>query len=157
MLTTTPDPPARASSTRAPTTPAPPRRRRFVQWLPPAAASVPRTRARVGAVLAGWRVPPDTADTLLLAVSELVTNAVLHAGAVTERLRITVILGDGRLQLEVADGDPALPPLDREAERDMESGRGLTIVRLLATEASGDVTALPHGAGKVIRVRIPAS
>jgi two-component sensor histidine kinase len=159
MLTAIPDRrPAHASPAWTPPAPTPPRRHRFVHRLPtPTTASVPRTRARVGAVLEGWRVAPDVADTLLLAVSELVANAVRHAGAVTERLRVTLTLDGGRLQLEVADGDPTLPPLDQEAEPDAESGRGLMIVGLLVAEASGDLTAFRRGAGKVVRVRIPAT
>lgn len=59
-----------------------------------------------------------------LAVSELVTNAVVHAGSsLTVRLRV-----GGWVRLEVSDADPR--PLDPPpmAEPDRESGRGLRLV-----------------------------
>ncbi|MBT2509335.1 ATP-binding protein [Streptomyces sp. ISL-98] len=132
--------------------------RSSVHWAPkPTVATVPRIRTCVRAVLEGWRISPAVADALLLVVSELVTNAVQYAGAVTDRLRVTVTFGGGWLQLEVADGDPALPCAGAEVDPDAEGGRGLMIVHLLVAEMCGELAALPCGRGKAVRVRIPAS
>ncbi|MCP3818484.1 ATP-binding protein [Streptomyces sp. A3M-1-3] len=153
-----------ASSQPAPTSPAgaalrPPvaPRLSFVRWaLSPTVATVPQVRARLRAVLEGWRVTPDVADVLLLAVSELASNAVQHAGDVTERLRVAVTLDGGQLQLEVDDGDPSLLCAAPEVDPDAESGRGLMIVNLLVIEAGGALAVLPHDHGKTVRVRLPA-
>ncbi|MGP3983574.1 ATP-binding protein [Streptomyces sp. KR80] len=147
-----PSPRARMSS---PSVPA--RGRSVVQWaLRPTLATVPMVRARVRTVLRGWGVAPDLMDALLLAVTELVANAVQHAGTVTGRLRATVTLGGGWLQLEVADGDPSLPRAGAAVDREAESGRGLLIVGLMVAELCGELTAFPCDPGKAVRVRIPA-
>ena len=110
----------------------------------------------VRAALDDWRVTPDQGGLLILAASELVTNAVRHAGAVTGRLGATLALGGGWLRFEVADGDPALPDFGRGADVEAEGGRGLMIVGLLAAEAGGGLVAFPDGAGKVVGIRVPA-
>lgn len=86
----------------------------------------------------------DTAYSVLVCVSELVTNAHLHAVAPAH----LVLTWDGRcLHVSVADGDPRLPrPRDLEADAGATSGRGLGIVNALAD--SLDVHA-SHG-GKAI-------
>lgn len=147
----TPDSPA-----WAPRSGAPPAGRSFVCWaLRPTLAAVPQVRAYVRAVLEGWQVAADLADALILIVSELAANAVQHAGAATDRLRVAVTLGEGWLLLEVVDGDPCLPRFGLEAGPDEEGGRGLMVVGLVLAEAGGEMVALPRGSGKVVSVRIP--
>ena len=74
------------------------------------------------------------ADDAVLVVSELVTNAVVHAGTdiqVACRLEETT----GALVVEVRDHHPSRPPRDAEAEPSYgthESGRGLRLVATLA-------------------------
>lgn len=140
--------------------PASARRGAGARWaMEPTVAAVPRVRASVRSVLGGWRIEPDRAEDMLLAVTELVSNAIRHAGA-TGRLRVAITLAAGWLQLDVADGDSALPPSASEVElssADAESGRGLVIVDCLAREAGGRLMAFRAGGGKVVRVRIPAS
>ncbi|MFJ5548752.1 ATP-binding protein [Streptomyces sp. NPDC093225] len=134
---------------------------------------MPLLRARVGATLDAWGVPGDLAHTLLLAVAELAGNAVRHAAPATDRLRVTVAIGGGRLRVEVEDGDPTLPPMARptppgtlpdtgpdvgvEARPDAESGRGLLIVGLLVAEACGRLTAHTQPFGKRLRVCVPTA
>ncbi|MFJ3832201.1 ATP-binding protein [Streptomyces sp. NPDC090046] len=88
----------------------------------------------------------DTAHSVLLSVSELVTNAHLHA----EGTAHLVLSWDGVcVHVSVADGDPRLPrPKEADADGDVgaTSGRGLGIVTVLAD--SWDVHAC-HG-GKAI-------
>lgn len=86
----------------------------------------------------------DTVYSVLVCVSELVTNAHLHAVGTAH----LVLTWDGRcLHVSVADGDPRLPrSRGPDAGSDATSGRGLGIVTALAD--SLDVHAC-HG-GKAI-------
>ncbi|MFE3581708.1 ATP-binding protein [Streptomyces vinaceus] len=86
----------------------------------------------------------DTVDSVLISVSELVTNAHLHAAATAH----LVLTWDGRcLHVSVADADPRLPgPRRADADSGATSGRGLGIVTALAD--SWDIHAC-HG-GKAI-------
>ncbi|MBT2404248.1 MULTISPECIES: ATP-binding protein [unclassified Streptomyces] len=148
-----------AAAQPAPCSPSP--ARSFVHWAAePTAATVPQVRARVRAVLEGWRIAADAADTLLLAVSELVGNVVRHAAAATGRMRVGVSFGGGWLQLEVSDAEPSLPRLpgsSDEADPDAEAGRGLLLVHLLAVEAGGELAVTADEFGKSVRVRVPAA
>ncbi|MFI9808624.1 ATP-binding protein [Streptomyces sp. NPDC052301] len=103
--------------------------------LPPVAGAVSAVRRRVGAVLADWRVSPEIVEDSLLVVSELVTNAVIHA-APPAMLRLSWVRagGTGTLHIEVTDAGPALPPGQSRLGIDPdECGRGQEIVRALAT------------------------
>ncbi|MET9572244.1 ATP-binding protein [Streptomyces virginiae] len=65
-----------------------------------------RTSSSTSFAAQNHQVTVDTADVLLLAVAELVGNAVRHAGV--GRVRVGVALGAGWLRLDVADrGRPA--------------------------------------------------
>ncbi|MBT2480634.1 ATP-binding protein [Streptomyces sp. ISL-94] len=151
--------PSAIAATRAAATPARSGSKNFTHWVTdPVAATVPQVRARVRAALEGWRVSPDEADVLLLAVSELVANVVRHAGA--GRMRVGVASGGGWLRLEVADQGAALPRLPAPSavvDPDSESGRGLLLVQLLAADLGGDLALTVDEFGKAVRVRIPAS
>ncbi|MEE1760928.1 ATP-binding protein [Streptomyces sp. SP17KL33] len=71
---------------------------------------------------------PETVDAVVLAVSELLTNAHIHAHS-DARLILT---WDGEcLQVSVHDEDPTLP-LQRSPKPGETSGRGVGIVRMLA-------------------------
>ncbi|MER8096792.1 ATP-binding protein [Streptomyces goshikiensis] len=73
---------------------------------------------------------PDTAHSVLLTVSELVTNAHVHARSDAG----LVLTWDGRcLHVSVADGDPHLPA-PRDPSREATSGRGLAIIDALADD-----------------------
>ncbi|WP_084219765.1 SpoIIE family protein phosphatase [Spirillospora albida] len=102
---------------------------RHASWeLPAEPAAVRRARGLVRARLAAWGLD-DLADTAALVVSELVTNAIAHAGG---RVRVRLVR-DGSLVCEVfdtADGRPRMRPDDAAAMA--ESGRGLHVVRRLS-------------------------
>jgi anti-sigma regulatory factor (Ser/Thr protein kinase) len=109
------------------------------------AVSVVRRRAR--AVLADWNLSPDIAEDALLVISELVTNAIVHALAPAElRLSWTLLDGLSALRIEVTDAGTA----DQARQSDVgldpdEHGRGLTIVAALSARCgtrvhSGGVT-----------------
>lgn len=172
MLTSTPPATRPVTDTAAPVEPAAPaapasatdasaaRARGFGHWAAePTAATVPLIRSRVRSVLDGWEISAEIVDVLLLAVSELVGNVVLHA-ADAGRLRVGVSLRGGWLQLEVADGASSLPRLPHprgEVDADAEDGRGLLIVHLMATEAGGQLSVQADEFGKSVRVRLPAA
>ncbi|MFF2998059.1 ATP-binding protein [Streptomyces sp. NPDC057950] len=107
----------------------------YVFPLPPVAGAVSAVRRRAGVVLTDWNVSPGIFEDALLVVSELLTNAIVHALPPAE-LRLSWIRGDGldTLRVEVTDAGPA-----RAAGQELEGidpdehGRGEEIVRALAT------------------------
>ncbi|MEW2548949.1 ATP-binding protein [Streptomyces sp. NPDC047002] len=110
-------------------------------------AEVGRARRWVRSRLAGSGMERDepTAESLVLIVSELVTNAVVHAGCPAV-LRILFGLGAadaGTVRVEVADAC-ATPPSPRHARGDDTGGRGLELVDGLADRWGWQ----PEGAGK---------
>ncbi|MFI0711447.1 ATP-binding protein [Streptomyces inhibens] len=107
----------------------------------PEAVSVVRRRVRT--VLADWNLAPDLAEDALLVISELITNAVVHA-LPPAALRLSRVGADGRCALRVevtdagpvaADGRPAVEPYADE------HGRGLGIVTALSAECGTRVHA----------------
>jgi anti-sigma regulatory factor (Ser/Thr protein kinase) len=74
--------------------------------------------------------------------SELVTNAVKHAGAPKFGLEVMRLAGSGAVAVIVTDSSPR-PPVKRDPSEDIEHGRGLNIVDALSAswgwraEASG--------------------
>jgi DNA-binding NarL/FixJ family response regulator len=93
-------------------------------------AQSPRAARRfVTQALTGWDDEEgDLTDTVTLLVSELVTNAVLHAGSDVE---VMVRLTPNAARIEVTDASAeALAP--RDAASDEDSGRGLALVGSLA-------------------------
>ena len=98
--------------------------------------SVARARLFVSEVLAAWRVPVGDAPLL---VSELATNAVVHAGSpFTVKVACT---GEEVVRLEVSDTDPT-PPVPRPAvTTEAVGGRGLLLVTALARQWGYRLTA----------------
>ena len=83
-------------------------------------------------VLLRWRLP-GLVDVVVLAVSELVTNAVRYG---RPALTLELQYSDSELRVAVHDGDPAEPPraTGATAPDGAESGRGLGIVHSLAAD-----------------------
>jgi anti-sigma regulatory factor (Ser/Thr protein kinase) len=79
--------------------------------------------------LGAW---PHLQDTAALLVSELVTNALLHAGS---RLLVEVGVSADTVRIGVSDASPVLPRRRRHSA-EAGTGRGLGLVALLST-ASG--------------------
>jgi two-component sensor histidine kinase len=128
----------------------------LVRWtLPPVVAAVPEVRHRLRDVLRGWRITADLEDTLLLVATELVSNSVRHAALLTERVRVTLALAQGRIRLDVTDDHPFRPRALMDTDPDSEDGRGLLIVKLTIADAQGVIDVLPADGGKTIRVRVP--
>ncbi|WP_225095401.1 SpoIIE family protein phosphatase [Streptomyces sp. CoH27] len=100
------------------------------EWrFDPDPREVGRARRLVRAQLLAWGLP-QAVETAELLVSEVVTNAVRHAGSRPVDLR--VVRADALL-FEVTDDEPALPTMLGPGPYD-ESGRGLRVVSRLARE-----------------------
>jgi len=84
-------------------------------------------------------------DDVVLVVTELVTNAVIHAESSS---RVAVDLRHGRLRLEVHD-ESSVMPQRRHLSEDATTGRGLALVESLS--ASWGASPAPDG-GKVVWV-----
>ena len=96
--------------------------------LPAEAGSARSARQFVSGTLADWGCDA-VEDTVILLVSELVTNAVLHArSALTIQLDKT---GDD-LRVAVADGSTVVPR-PRRYSLDAATGRGLGLVELMSS------------------------
>ncbi|CAL9477070.1 ATP-binding protein [Streptomyces sp. enrichment culture] len=114
----------------------------------PDPAEVGRARRWARARLAGAGVEVDEplAETLVLLVSELVTNAVVHTGRpAVLRLALPLVAGPAPVRLEVADSSDRAP-VPRCADGDATGGRGLALVDGLADRWGWT----PDGAGKRI-------
>ncbi|GHH83174.1 ATP-binding protein [Streptomyces sulfonofaciens] len=104
-----------------------------IRWqLPRTPRSAGRARALLRSQLAAWGIAGEPAETAELLLSELVTNAVRHAGTPRGReIAVRLARYEGRLRVEVADADDRRP-LPRTADLDDTGGRGLRLVHLLA-------------------------
>jgi anti-sigma regulatory factor (Ser/Thr protein kinase) len=76
------------------------------------------------------RIPIELAEDVLLLVSELVTNAVLHARTA---VHVSARARPGRILVAVGDDDPHNTPQQTEAGTTATSGRGMRLVELLAS------------------------
>ncbi|MBP0458867.1 ATP-binding protein [Streptomyces montanisoli] len=119
--------------------------------------SVPRARHAVRELLARQAVPADgdVVQSLLLIVSELVTNAVRHAAVLSPEIAVEIAVGADWLKVSVEDNHPYRPKaLERDQAR--TGGRGLLLVRELSREAGGACD-VEHtaGGGKVVWASLP--
>lgn len=96
----------------------------------------------------GWDGTETAEDTLLL-VSELLTNASLHAGGCRE----LVLTAGEVLRIEVCDGTTTLPRLHPAPRRGVPGGHGLYIVQRLSDRWG----AHPHGDGKAVWAEVEAA
>lgn len=97
----------------------------------PAEVGRARRWARSRLAGSGIRVDEPLAETLILLISELVTNAVVHTGCPAVLRMLFGAADDGTVRVEVADAS-ACPPKPRHAEGDDTNGRGLELVDGLA-------------------------
>jgi anti-sigma regulatory factor (Ser/Thr protein kinase) len=103
--------------------------RRAAIVVPPMPESVKAARDWAREHLVLWDVAEGDQHTIVTGISELITNAVLHAGTESH---LTLDLDSGLLAVTVADsgnrGEPRLTGADTMAVR----GRGLSLVRAVA-------------------------
>lgn len=105
-------------------------------------SSVKAARQFVDQRLSEAGLPADVVETAVLLTSELVTNAVLHAGT---DIKVRVSVASGAL-IDVRDHSQQLP-VPRGHEDDAVAGRGLELVELLAD--SFGVVSIPRGGKSV--------
>jgi anti-sigma regulatory factor (Ser/Thr protein kinase) len=108
--------------------------------LPARAASVAEARAHVRRLVGRWRLCDDVCGAAQLVISELVTNAVLHAGAGPIVCRLAPRPHGVRLEVRDQGGAYGVP-IRTVAGPEDECGRGLGLVAALSdawgTEPSG--------------------
>jgi anti-sigma regulatory factor (Ser/Thr protein kinase) len=93
--------------------------------------------------------PQELVDTVALLVTELVTNAVLHARTA---LVLHIDVHDGVVRLSVSDRSHDVPVL-KHYDTDDVTGRGLALVEMLA--ANWGVDEEPDGKSVWCEVAIP--
>ena len=98
-------------------------------------AAVPGTRRALVEDLRSIQVEANIVDEAEIVVSELVTNAVLHARPMIDgRVRVHWEVKAGVVELDVTDGGAHSTPRPQQPSRYATSGRGLRIVRAIAHE-----------------------
>ncbi|MFI8454765.1 ATP-binding protein [Kitasatospora sp. NPDC085464] len=135
--------------------PGPEQTRRLV--LAGSAGAVQRSREFSRQALLFWNWLPTASEDqqlvvedVLLMVSELVTNACLHAPGGPRELRLR---WDGaRLRVEVADASPVLPRLRSNADPGRPGGHGLRVVDRLSRAWGSQ----PEDDGKLVWLEVPA-
>jgi len=110
--------------------------------LGPHPADVPAARRFLDEHCRRWGCG-DLVDDAEIVVTELVTNAFMHAGT---RCELRAGLTDRALRLQVTDYGPGMPD-PRPADEGAEHGRGLLLISVLCV--AWGVEALPDG-GKVV-------
>lgn len=106
--------------------------------LQPRPSSVAEARRQIRDLLTGSG-REDLLDACLLLVSEVVTNALLHAGT---EIELRAVLLTGGVRVEVGDGSPHLPT-PRSYAATAGTGRGLAMLESMVDDWG--VTRLPHG------------
>lgn len=109
--------------------------------LRPVPASAALARAFVERTLGDWGCD-GLVDAARLLVSELVTNAVLHARTDVD---LAVVLTSRGVRVEVTDGSAAAPVM-RTYEDEAMTGRGLALVEQMADRWGVD----ERGGGKAV-------
>ena len=113
--------------------------------LEPVVESTPIARHWVAAHLRD--LPSEVSGCAALLTSELVTNAVLHAGT---PMCVTLHILPNRIRVDVADGNPIFPSV-KEYGREAATGRGLTLFNTLA----GDWGVQAVDGGKIVWFELP--
>jgi anti-sigma regulatory factor (Ser/Thr protein kinase) len=121
--------------------------------LPAVPATVRQLRARVTAFAAAAGAPPALQHAVALAVSETVTNAVVHAYAgarETGTVRVRCWVAEGQLVVEVADDGAGM------ARRDDSPGLGHGLAMVGALAETLDVAPGPGGHGTAVTMTFAA-
>lgn len=124
---------------------APPANEAYLQ-LPAEPISPQRARLFVESTIEQWDCA-ELADIVLLLTSELVTNAVLHAGSDVD---LSLRLAGSVLQITVADRSPVQPVI-RQQRDEATNGRGMLLLDAMATRWS----VVPTEAGKIVWFEVP--
>lgn len=115
---------------------------RVDRTLPAKPESVRQARNAVMAMMIEAACTTGTVEAARLLVSELATNAVLHARSDT--FTLTVEIDEPWTRISVHDDDPAIPTT-KEVDVAAEGGRGLGLVAELSERWSMEGTRDPEG------------
>lgn len=115
--------------------------------LAPTTDSVPRARSFARTTL---ETSSADVDTVVLLVSEVVTNAVLHARSA---IRLAIEDRDGVVRVEVHDGSP-MPPRMHRFRLASATGRGLRLLEQLSLSWGVEPVT---GSGKVVWFEVGAA
>lgn len=110
-------------------------------------ASPGKARGFVRRLLAKWGIEAEVADDAELLVTELVTNAVIHART---SVKLEVHEAEGMVEFAVSDGSTRQVQL-RVPAADAVTGRGIHLLDQIAM----DWEVVPTAGGKTIRFRLP--
>ncbi|MDX2695874.1 SpoIIE family protein phosphatase [Streptomyces ipomoeae] len=122
-----------------------PQRENWTVWRVPQAVGHARRYTR--RVLRAWGVEAE-ADAVLLVVSELVTNALVHTDG---KVRLDLTLLADRLRVAVADASPRTPRKPPSIGWEATGGRGILLVEAMSS-AWGTV---PVSGGKQVWAEVP--
>lgn len=124
-----------------------------VPLAPRDARAVAPLRHLAASALTGWCIEPGQADDVVLVLSELATNALIHTDdAVQIRMRRTA----GSVVLEVADTSPHLPDFHAGPGHSARENHGYGL-KLVVTTLADTVTVIKHPrCGKTIKVTFEA-
>lgn len=114
----------------------------------PVPSAAREARALAARVCAGV-LPPEVCATAVLLASELVTNAIVHAGTPID---LRVVATRDEIRIEVTDGTHALPRVYKPSPVRV-GGRGLQMVQRCATRWGVD----QRRDGKVVWAEIHAA
>lgn len=121
------------------------------ETFPPELVSATEARHLVEDTLTRWGCGAAVLDSARLLVSEVVSNAVRHAGT---ECAVRIVAGSEAVRIEVRDGDPGAP-VEQDPAPDAVGGRGLQIVDAVADRWG--VEPRPDGrAGKVVWFEVGA-
>ncbi|MEU6576701.1 SpoIIE family protein phosphatase [Streptomyces sp. NPDC046805] len=104
-----------------------PLRESWTVWRVPEAVAHARRFTR--RALRTWGVPADQKDAVLLVVSELVTNALVHTEG---QIRLDLTRVNHRLRVSVADGSPRTPVKPTSISWEATGGRGILLVEAMS-------------------------
>lgn len=132
------------------------RHSRHVLTAPTVPATVTLARRTGQHAWASWGVSPShpVLGPALLILTELVTNSVRHAAAVSPNLDVIYAHAEGTLAFAVHDRHPFLPRFVHGA---MPRGHGLDLIAELVAEHRGVNIARPDidGSGKTVWITLP--
>ncbi|MCX4706109.1 anti-sigma regulatory factor [Streptomyces sp. NBC_01373] len=130
---------------------------RHVLTLPAMPSAVRMARETAEQVLAEWGVNPrhPTVGPALLILSELVTNSVRHAAALSPQMTVIYAAGPDCLAFAVHDRHPHQPSLYAPATRTRAGGLATVMELTLGLGGTAVVRKDADGRGKSIWITLP--
>ncbi|MFB4195219.1 ATP-binding protein [Streptomyces carpaticus] len=119
----------------------------FGQSLTADARGIEGWRAVAGDVVRGWGASPDAVELVRLGVSELISNVVRHVGD-QPRCYLRIVLIGSEVTVQVFDRSVRIPVIGAAPDWDAEDGRGLWMLREMATRFGCERTR--RGRGKIV-------